>query len=315
MTRSNSAEILLVLSTSMSLGSDCREKSLRRLHALRAASLKAGRASARADEIVTCKPDRLLAAGAEAICTITVGNLGPSAARAVQMIDTHLSNGTFTFGAGTTSQGPCSVPANPQVKSGTITCALGTVGPGATVIISAPISATTEQDINDIAGVSSPTSDPNPDNNQASDGVSIRPESDLSVTKSDAPDPVVDGTQLTYQAVVNNNGPSDALNVVIEDNVPAGVVINSVTAVGGTCNSGVTCSLGNMAVGATATITIVVKVDGSQQADLLNVARVSASNPDTNLLNNEASLITRVDSIADLSLDKEMLTEVIRKKL
>ena len=134
-----------------------------------------------------CKPDRLLAAGQEGICTITVGNAGPSSARAVQVVDEHLSNGTFNFGAVTTTQGTCVADANPQVNDGTVTCNLGTLAAGATVTIKVPVSAATTQDINDTARVSSPTPDPNPANNQASDGVSIRPEADLSVTKSDTP--------------------------------------------------------------------------------------------------------------------------------
>ena len=47
-----------------------------------------------------------------------------------------------------------------------------------------------------------------------------------------------------------------------------------------------------------------VKVNDLQFADLLNYARVSASNPDSVPANNEASAITDVQNQADISITK-----------
>ncbi len=43
--------------------------------------------------------------------------------------------------------------------------------------------------------------------------------SDLSITKSDSPDPVTEGSQLTYTIEVRNDGPDPATNVVVTDDL------------------------------------------------------------------------------------------------
>src|SRR5207248_196508 len=56
---------------------------------------------------------------------------------------------------------------------------------------------------------------------------------DLAVTKTDTPDPVTAGTDLTYTVTLTNNGPSDAQGVVLSDVVPAGTTFVSATAPAG----------------------------------------------------------------------------------
>ena len=73
------------------------------------------------------------------------------------------------------------------------------------------------------------------------------------------------------------------------DALPAGLTLVSATASQGVCNGGVTCDLGDVAVNATATVTIVVTVDSATTGSLLNNARVSASNPELNDADNQAS--------------------------
>ena len=48
---------------------------------------------------------------------------------------------------------------------------------------------------------------------------------DLSIAKVDSPDPVVQGSSLTYTVTVTNNGPSNATGVVMTDTLPAGVTV------------------------------------------------------------------------------------------
>ncbi len=73
---------------------------------------------------------------------------------------------------------------------------------------------------------------------------------DLSVTKSDAPDPVVAGTPLTYTVNVANAGPLDATNVVVTDVLPPQVTYLSNT---DACTEGptdtLTCNVGNIRCG------------------------------------------------------------------
>ncbi len=96
----------------------------------------------------------------------------------------------------------------------------------------------------------------------------VPPGADLSITKSGAPNPVVSGDRLTYTLTVTNNGPQDATAVTLTDPLPDNVHFNSVASTQGTClrsttkpkpkGGTVTCSLGNLANGASATITIAV---------------------------------------------------------
>jgi uncharacterized repeat protein (TIGR01451 family) len=128
---------------------------------------------------------------------------------------------------------------------------------------------------------------------------------DLSITKSDRPDPVAIGNSLTYSLVVRNNGPGSATGVTVTDTLPVGVTFVSSSATQGTCSGTnvVACDVGSLAKGASATITIVVSVirDGT----IGNTADVTGNEFDPNLNNNTATSVTNtvepdlVPSIAD----------------
>jgi uncharacterized repeat protein (TIGR01451 family) len=257
-----------------------------------------------------CKPDEPVFAGVEAVCTIFVDNLGPAMARNVRLTDAHLSDGTFSFG--TVTPGTCTAPTIPQVGSGNVTCNLGDLPAGARAIVVVPVSATEPMDINDQATVASDTADPVTGNNSATDSVRVRAISDLSVTKSDLPDPVVAGTNLTYDLAVLNAGPSGARNVLVRDMLPAGVTIVSVSAAGGTCNFGepgnaakpTTCTFDSLNAGGSSTMQIVVTVLPGTTGILHNDAGVSSANYDPDNSNDLASTDTTVRSEADLSIAK-----------
>jgi len=115
---------------------------------------------------------------------------------------------------------------------------------------------------------------------------------DLSLTKSDSPDPVVAGNNLTYTITVSNPGPNDASNVVVTDNLPGGV--DFVSATGGTCDrtgNTVTCNLGQVNAGQSPTVTIVVRT--KKEGTLTNTASVT-SPQDAVLGNNSATATTTV---------------------
>lgn len=83
---------------------------------------------------------------------------------------------------------------------------------------------------------------------------------DLSIVKTATPGPVAAGSNLTYTLTVTNSGPADAAGVVVNDTLPSGVTWVSTTPSQGSCSapSGVTCELGTIANGGTASVTIVV---------------------------------------------------------
>jgi uncharacterized repeat protein (TIGR01451 family) len=109
---------------------------------------------------------------------------------------------------------------------------------------------------------------------------------------TDNPDPVKVRTQLIYTLTVRNNGPSAAAGVMVNDTLPSGVTLGSVTTTQGSCSGSVTCNLGTMASGAVATITI--NVTPQATGTLTNLATVSGSTTDPNAGNNETTATTTV---------------------
>jgi uncharacterized repeat protein (TIGR01451 family) len=194
----------------------------------------------RADLLLTkqCKPDGPLAAGGTATCTILVQNFGPSDARSVVVTDAHISNGAFTISAATFDP-PAGSPCG--IAGGVVMCNLGTEPVGGITTITVQITSNDGVDVNDTARVTSVTPDPDTSNNLDEGHVTFTGLSNLSITKSDAPDPVVAGTTLTYVITVANAGPSNAPNVVAMGTQPAQVAVTSVAGGGGggACTNGI----------------------------------------------------------------------------
>ena len=115
---------------------------------------------------------------------------------------------------------------------------------------------------------------------------------DMSVSKTAAPSPTVpDGDTLTYTLIVTNiSGGASATNVTVTDPLPAAVTYLSSSATQGTCSQAggtVTCLLGTMNSGATATVTIITLAGAPGMAS--NTASVSADQTDPNPANNSSS--------------------------
>src|SRR4029079_8343246 len=56
---------------------------------------------------------------------------------------------------------------------------------------------------------------------------------DLAITKTDSPDPVITGNDVTYTVTVTNNGPDAATSVTVTDNLPAETTFVSCSSTGG----------------------------------------------------------------------------------
>jgi len=104
---------------------------------------------------------------------------------------------------------------------------------------------------------------------------------DMAITKTATPNPVLQGDTLTYTLTVVNNGPASATNVTVTDTLPAAVTFLSAITTTGTCSEAagtVTCLLGTMANAATATVTILT-IAGTPGV-VFNTARVTADQTD-----------------------------------
>jgi uncharacterized repeat protein (TIGR01451 family) len=117
---------------------------------------------------------------------------------------------------------------------------------------------------------------------------------DLALTKTDTPDPVRQGETLTYTIRVENTGANDATNVVVADTLASQLKFVSATASQGDCDKVgrvVTCNLGQLNAGQTATVTI--KVKPNKAGPVANTAVVS-SPQDTTPQNNRDTTNTQV---------------------
>jgi uncharacterized repeat protein (TIGR01451 family) len=126
----------------------------------------------------------------------------------------------------------------------------------------------------------------------------IPQQADLVVVKTDSPDPVHVGQDLTYTVRVTNDGPLVASGVTLTDTLPKNAGFGSATTSQGSCSlkpakRQVVCNLGSVAAGATVTVTIQVKP--TQKGTISNTASVtSTSPPDPNAANNTETEATTV---------------------
>jgi choice-of-anchor B domain-containing protein len=121
-------------------------------------------------------------------------------------------------------------------------------------------------------------------------------EANLSVTVADAPDPVTVGETITYTINVDNAGLASAMGVVLTDELSPDVAFVSAAASQGSCTgtATVTCSLGTLANGAAAHVTIAAR---ATRAGLVgNTASVVATQPDPTPANNTAAASTVVET-------------------
>ena len=196
----------------------------------------------------TATPDPVIA-GNLLTYTITANNAGPSAALNLMITDP-LPVGTVFISAvaspGATLMTPA-VAANGIVKA-TWNAAGGTpggltdVGVVRTLTIVVRVCPDFQQirnltdaqmcvpNMTDTATISSDTTDPNPNNNTASFTSTVQAQSDLSISKADAPDPAAYSTtgtpsNVTYTLTFSNAGPSNANGVTITDVLPKGFTV------------------------------------------------------------------------------------------
>ena len=127
----------------------------------------------------------------------------------------------------------------------------------------------------------------------------LRPAADLAVAQTDSPDPVTARGQVTYSVTVRNDGPGAATGVTLTDVLPDAVFV-SATPSQGTCvregkgrrDGTLTCQLGTLASGATATVTIVVSP--SREGTIANTASVRSAQPDSDPADNASTESTTV---------------------
>lgn len=141
------------------------------------------------------------------------------------------------------------------------------------------------------------------------------PGADVSITKTDSPDPVIAGNQVTYSISASNAGPDAANGLQVIDSLPLETTfVSSTASTGSTCTTPavgstgtVTCTwAGSTAVGTPRTVTIVARVlpTIAGSTSISNTANAVNLVADPNPNNNGSTATTAVLSQADLAITK-----------
>jgi len=232
------------------------------------------------------------APGAPVVYTITVTNLGPSAAAGVTVNDPTPAGLTFA-----SNSGACATP---------FPCTLGTLNAGQSAAITTTFNVPANYagtTITNVANVTSAANDPNSGNNTSSVTTPVTGQADVMIAKS-GPATTTPGSNVTYTVTITNNGPLAAANVFVNDPTPTGTTFVSNS---GACSGPYPCALGTLNPSQSVTISSTYNVPaGFAGTTITNTATVSSSTADANLANNSATATTSLSGTftADIKVTK-----------
>jgi len=243
--------------------------------------------------------------------TITVTNNGANPAINAALTDTIPAGTTF---ASFVSPGGWSCTLPPVNGTGTINCTMASMAVGSAVFtlnVNGPAAPAT---VSNTASVSSSSTDNTPGNNNSTANTNVIFTADLSINKT-ATATAAQGTNVTYNISLTNNGPNPATSVSLTDALPANTTFVSTAQNTGPAfictnpsvgtNGTVTCTNASMASGATATFSIIATVSASAPLGTLNNtanATTTSTDPSTPNTSTAGTLITAGN--ADVSIVK-----------
>ena len=236
-----------------------------------------------------------VAAGSNVTYTQSVTNLGPAVTTAGMTI-TQSTPPNTNFQSMTPPAGWTCGTLPLVGGTGTITCTLaGTLAVNGTasfsLVLQVNAGTPSGTNITDTASATAGNMVPGITTNTASATVVVANanSADMAIVKTGNPNPVTQGTPLTYTLTVTNNGPASATNVTVMDTLPSSLTYLSVTPPGpcSEANGTVNCLLGTMANTTSATISILTIPNAP--GVVLNAATVSADQADPNQSNNTAT--------------------------
>jgi uncharacterized repeat protein (TIGR01451 family) len=255
--------------------------------------------STAADLVIAGSGPAAVAAGNNITYGVTLTNNGPSDAQSVSLTDATPAGTTFV----SRSQGsgpafPCTTPT--VGGTGSVVCTIATLASGASasfiVVDAVSIATPAGTTIMNTATVMTTTTDPTPGNNSVNAATTVSASVvDLAITNTPSAPPYGTGLPVTYTVVVSNAGPAAASGVVVTDTIPPGTMFNAATPTQGSCSgtSAITCSLGTLAGGTSATVTLVLTLPATP-GSLSSIVMVTASNPDANPANNSSTSLIAV---------------------
>jgi uncharacterized repeat protein (TIGR01451 family) len=233
--------------------------------------------------------------GGQVTFTITANNAGPSMATNVKVNDALPDGYTFIS---------ASAPTGTTYNSTTGEWNIGNLTNGGNAILTLAATVKPEGNYTNQATITASQDDPDTDNNTASVTPTPKASSDVSITKTINNNNPNAGSDVTFTVTATNNGPSNATNVEVTDLLPSGYTFVSASAPAATAYNSTTglWTIGNMANGANAVLSITAKVNAN--GDYNNRASITAAETDPNTNNNSATASASPTAIADLSLTK-----------
>jgi uncharacterized repeat protein (TIGR01451 family) len=230
-------------------------------------------------------------AGTSLVYTLAISNEGPDDAATVELADVVPANTTFQSFA-TPAGWTCMTPA--VGGTGPISCSTATLAPGSaeflfTVLVGGGVANGTI--LTNTATVSSATTDPSPDDNSASveTTVSAAVMTAIAIAKTDAPDPVVAGNDISYTITASNNSGESLATGNLSETLPAGTTFVALTVPAGW-------ACGTPAVGGMGAVACAAAPWPSGDAVFTLVLRVDPAVPGGTVIGNMVSLAATSDS-------------------
>jgi uncharacterized repeat protein (TIGR01451 family) len=260
-----------------------------------------------------------LVPGTETTYTLTVENIGPSAAVGASVTDAlpaGLRNAVWSCVA---TLGACASASG----TGSISTTVDLLPSGRAIfLVTADIDQASVGALTNLARVAPGTGqvDQTTTNNEADDTDDLVPTADLSLVKSSGSNGVAPGSQVIYTIIATNNGPSRAPATRIEDALPSelsGATWTCVTSSSAPCSSASGTGSPNVTAdldaGATMTVTITATVDSAATGQIVNTATVATGpgvlDPDPS--DNDASDTDPLRPTVDVSVTKVHQGEVV----
>ena len=240
-------------------------------------------------------PDPVVA-GTPISYAIRVTNGGPSVARDVSFVDELPGFVSFTGATIQHGNGTCAlVVGNPNE----VRCQLGDLAPAdyAIVVIAGIVKPSAPSGVvlvNRVTATSS-TAESDAANNVAQTSTTVTTSADLALLHTSDANTYKASSVIHYTITVTNNGPSDAVNVVITDQLPPAKFGTYISNDGGCQISGtvLTCPGVTLPAGATRIVLVKWHVQGSK-GTIQTTASVTSDTPDPNTANNsQTRTVTR----------------------
>lgn len=258
---------------------------------------------------ITDGTDPVLTGGSQTF-TVTVDNNGPSDATGAVV--------TMLLPTGMTLSSTSGCAEDPN---GYPTCTLGSIAAGGSGMftLDADIDPGVSGTLTTSGDVAGDQTDPDPDNDSASEDTTVEPSADIWVTKVADRNPATLGHELVYTITVSNAGPSDDPAVGISDVFDSNLTCTYTSVAGGGASGNTSAGSGDIAdtvsmpVDGSVTYTATCQIDPAATDPLSNTVTATASVHDPDTDNNNATEETSLIQAPGPAFTKEFAPDTVNQ--